>query len=93
MRGESEAAARVLRENSGRVKRAPLALMIMALYRQVEIYKRPPVGVDFTCHSNGLSWASSRDLAYANMTCPNSKVQMARGGGVNSLFKFSTNFN
>ena len=62
MRRESEAAATVLRENSGRVKRAPLALMIMTLYRQTEIYKRPSVGVDFTCHSNSLSWASSRGL-------------------------------
>jgi len=62
MRRECEATARVLRENSGRVKRAVLTLMIMSLYRQAEIYKRPPVGVDFTCHSNGLSWASSRGL-------------------------------
>jgi len=62
MRRESEAAATVLRENSGRVKRAPFALMIMALYRQAEFYKRSLVGVDFTCHSNSLSWVSSREL-------------------------------
>ena len=62
-----------LRENSGGVKRAPLALKIMALYRQAKIYKRPPVGVDFTYHYNGLSWASSRDLTHVNMTCSNRK--------------------
>ena len=59
--GESEAAARVCEKIAGE-ERAPLALTILALYRQAEIYKRPLGGVSFTCHFNGASWASSRGL-------------------------------
>lgn len=59
---ESEAAARVLRKNSGRRERAPLALMILALYRQQKFTSDPSMGVGFTCHFNGASWASSREL-------------------------------
>jgi len=42
---------------------APFALMLLTLYRQKRFTSNLSVCVGFTCHSNGASWASFRELA------------------------------
>jgi hypothetical protein len=69
--GESEAVARVCEKIVGE-ERAPLALMILALYKQAEIYARPHGGVCFTATlPMALVMLLLGDLAYMNRACPN----------------------